>query len=476
MILYIFTFSILIDVVKLFNKIVKGLKMMLQANEIDMLHGSLIKKIIMFTVPIAVASMLQQLFNAADSAIIGLFDSSDSLAAVGTNGEIVALIISLSSGLSLGVNVLIAECIGRQDKKHISPIIQTSLLFSILFGILIMIIGQFTAIPLLRLIQTPNVILAPANMYLKIYFIGYPFLLIYDFGSATLRARGDSRYPFIALTLAGIINVTLNILFVALFHLSVIGVALATVISTIVSAAMVIYRLMTDNTEFHLSLKGLHIQFDILLQLLKVGIPAAIQGAVFCFANIFVQSCVNEFGADAIAGSTIAMNFEYFAYYVITAFGQTATTFSSQNYAAKQIQRCKQILGLCMLFSFITSVIIILPILLFPDKFSSIFTNNTLVIENARIRIMHILLFEIICSFYEIPAGILRGIGHPVLPAIATVVGTCIFRVLWIFTIFRRYHSLRILYMAFPISWILTIILIGCSFVIILFRTNQKTS
>lgn len=425
-----------------------------------------------FTVPIAVASMLQQLSNAADTAVIGLFDSSDSLAAVGTNGEIIALIVSLSSGLSLGVNVLVANQIGKCDRKNISPMIHTAIAFSVIFGVFTALIGQFITVPLLRLIQTPDTIFAPADIYLRLYFLGYPFLILYDFGAAILRARGDSRYPFIALTIAGIVNVILNIFFVAILHLGVAGVALATGLASMFSAIMVIRRLVIDRTEFHLSLKNMHISCDVLWKLLKVGIPAAIQGAVFCFSNIFVQASVNEFGADAIAGSTIAMNFEYFAYYVITAFGQTATTFSSQNYVAKQTKRCRQTRGLCTIFSMISSLIMILPIVLFPNIFAGIFTSNTSVINYAKIRIMCILLFEVICCLYEIPAGVLRGMGHPILPAIATIVGTCIVRIVWIYTIFRRYHSLKTLYIVFPISWVLTILLIGCSFLAVRCRGN----
>lgn len=282
-----------------------------------------------------------------------------------------------------------------------------------------------------------------------------------------MRARGDSRYPFLALSIAGILNVVLNILFVAVLHLHVAGVAMATDISTLFSAFLVVYRLKKDTAEFRLSLKNIRIHYPILIQLLKTGIPAAIQGAVFCFSNIFVQAAVNRFGSDAIAGSTIAMNFEYFAYYVITAFGQTATTFTSQNYAANHKKRCKQIFLLCIAFSCLFSLVIIIPILVFPDNFSQLFSEKQSVIEYARIRIMGILLFEAICSFYEIPAGVLRGMGHPFLPAIATIIGTCAFRILWIYTVFINYPSLNILYSAFPISWILTIFLIVCSFLIV---------
>lgn len=435
--------------------------------KIDMLNGPLAKKILLFTLPIALGSMLQQLFNAADTSIVGYFDSANSLAAVGTNGEIIAFIVSLSSGLSIGVNVLIASQIGQKKLRPISEIVYTSILLAGIIGILGMIIGQWAARPLLILIRTPDTILSSAELYLRIYFLGYPFLLIYDFGSAILRARGDSRYPSTVLIISGFINVMLNLFFVIILHIGVAGVSTATVLSTFFSSFLIIRRLKKDTTEFHLSFKNSTFHFNYLVQILKIGVPSAIQGAVFCFANIFVQASVNYFGAFAIAGSTIAMNFEYFAYYVITAFGQTATTFVSQNHAANEEKRCQKILWLCLTFSILSSLILIEPVILFHNKACGLFSAEPAVIQNACLRISCILFFEPICSLYEIPAGVLRGSGHSLLPAVMTIFGTCIFRIVWISTIFRQYHSLKLLYFAFPLSWVLTILLIVLNFIIL---------
>ena len=429
--------------------------------EMDMLHGPLLRKILLFTLPIALSSMLQQLFNAADTSIVGYFDNANSLAAVGTNGEIIALIVSLSSGLAIGVNVLIANQIGQKKTDKIPEIIHTAVWLAVIIGIVGLFIGQCITRPLLSLIQTPDKIIGFAEIYLRIYFLGYPFLLLYDFGSAVLRARGDSRYPFIALTLAGAVNVLLNVFFVIVLHIGVAGVAIATDISTALSAGMVIWRLKKDMVG------GMHIRSEYVSQILKTGIPSAIQGAVFCFANIFVQASVNSFGAVTIAGSTIAMNFEYFAYYVITAFGQTATTFTSQNYAANQKKRCRRILWICLIASTLFSLVIIEPIILFRTGFSGLFSTEQEVIQNACIRIMCILFFEPICSLYEIPAGALRGAGHSALPAVMTVIGTCAFRIIWICTVFRVHTKLEVLYSAFPISWVITIVLITGCFVVV---------
>ena len=432
--------------------------------EMDMLHGPLLKKILLFTLPIALSSMLQQLFNAADTSIVGYFDSANSLAAVGTNGEIIALIVSLSSGLAIGVNVLIANQIRQKKTDKIPEIVHTSIMLAVLIGITGLFIGQFITRPLLSLIQTPDKIIGLAEIYLRIYFLGYPFLLLYDFGSAVLRARGDSRYPFLALTFAGVINVLLNVFFVIVMRIGVAGVAIATDISTALSAGLVIWRLYKDIAR---SFTQIHIHPEYVSQILKTGIPSAIQGAVFCFANIFVQASVNSFGAVTIAGSTIAMNFEYFAYYVITAFGQTATTFTSQNYAADQKKRCRQILWICLISSTLFSLVIIEPIILFRTGFSGLFSTELEVIRNACIRIMYILFFEPICSLYEIPAGALRGAGHSALPAVMTVIGTCAFRIIWICTVFRLHTKLEVLYSAFPISWVTTILLIAGSFAVV---------
>lgn len=417
-----------------------------------MLHGPLTKKLIQFAIPIALSSMLQQLFHAADTSVVGHFADADALAAVGTNGELIALLVSLSAGLSVGANVEIARCIGEKKTSGIQTIIQTSLTFSLIFGCLGAILGQFLAAPVLCAIQTPASVLKPAVSYLRIYFLGYPFLLLYDFGSAILRAKGDSRYPFFALSVSGILNVALNLFFVIVCHLGVSGVAAATGISNIASAFLVLSRIPLQKPG---------IQKNILIRILRTGIPAAVQGAVFCFANIFIQASVNSLGAIATAGSTIAMNFEYFGYYMITAFGQTATTFTSQNFSAGNPRRCKKILALCLVCSVVFCALITVPLTLWRIPFCRLFSPEPEVINAACTRILLVLVFEPVCGLYEIPAGVLRGIGHSTLPAVFTVIGTCLLRIVWIFTVFSRFHTPQSLFLVFPISWVVTIVLVG---------------
>lgn len=319
--------------------------------------------------------------------------------------------------------------------------------------------------PLLRLIRTPETIFDDAELYLRIYMMGYPFLLLYDFGTSALRARGDSRYPFLALMLSSIANIALNLFFVIVFRMGVAGVAIATDISTMPSALMVLHRLARDDL-FCLTLHRPKFSLKIAGKILKTGIPSAVQGAVFCFANIFVQASVNSFGETTIAGSTIAMNFEYFTYYVITAFGQTATTFTSQNHAAGQNERCRHILWSCLGLSVVCSSIPIFTIVLFRDFFSGFFTPESAVIESAAVRILCILLFEPMCNLYEIPAGVLRGSGHALSPAVSTMTGTCAFRILWLCTVFQANPTLPVLYHAFPLSWVTAILLVNIGFLL----------
>ncbi len=449
-------------------------------NQIDMIHGPLSGNLLLFTLPIALSSILQQLFNATDTAIAGYFGSKDALASVGANGEIIALIVTLSSGLSIGVNLLIARQIGKRNRNQNSdtstmtnsslsemiPTIRTSLFLAWMIGIIGALIGQIVARPLLTLIQTPESIFSSAKLYLRIYLACYPFLLLYDFGSAILRAQGDSRSPFLALVISGVVNVLLNLLFVIVFHLGVAGIAIATDLSTLLSAIIVQCKIIRI-TGISKTMKTTQAnQISDIAEILKMGIPSAVQGAVFCFANIFVQASVNRFGASAIAGSTIAMNFEYFAYYGITAFGQTATTFTCQNYSAGKIKRCRKILWLCLGYSTLCALLMIAPIVLFRTSFCKAFSPDSLVIEYASLRILCILFFEPICGFYEVPAGVLRGSGHALLPTISTMIGTCAFRIIWICTVFQIHPSLEVLYHAFPLSWICTIFLIGFSFFI----------
>ena len=438
--------------------------MKLSDKKIDMLKGPLAKSIFLFTIPIAVGSIIQQLFNSADTWVVGFFSSSNALAAVGTNAEIIAMIVTVSSGLSVGANIAAAKCIGK-GKKHELPFVSAgAVLLAAVVGIAVLLLGQRLSLPLLNIIKVPDSILPSAQKYLQIYFLGYPFLLLYDFCAAILRAVGNSRYPFAVIVISGAVNLVFNIFFVTVFHLDVVGVAIATDISCALSAVLLVLKLRKEKLLEKIKIPAKEAAKRA-AEILKTGVPSALSGAVFCFANIFVQASVNTFGPAAIAGSTVAVNFEYFVYYIITAFGQTAATFTGQNHAAENFSRCKKITGLCLLFSVALSLAATAPIIVFREFFAGLFSSDPAVIQNAVLRTMCILLLEPMCGLYEIPGGTLRGSGHATLPALCTVVGTCLFRIVWIFTVFAANPSLSLLYRAFPLSWLVTTLLTAAAFI-----------
>ncbi len=430
-----------------------------QAPEIDMLHGPLCGKLLRYTLPIALSSILQQLFQAADTAVVGRFASADALAAVGTNTETTALIVTVSAGLAVGANVLVARQIGTRRQSETAAAVRAALLLAVLLGAAAAGFGQMAVRPLLRAIQTPERIFRGAETYLRLYLLGCPGLLVYDFGAAVLRARGNSRDPFLALAFSGVVNVGLNLFFVTALRMDVAGVAVATDLSNLLSAGMVL-GCLTREHPFRPAVRSSRGGLSFAGEILKVGLPAAVQGAVFCGANLFVQAAVNGFGETVIAGNTIAMNFEYFTYYIITAFGQAATTFTTQNHAAMQWARCRKVLWLCLGLFTLCSGVPIFTLVLFRTFFAGLFTPEQAVIESATARMLGILLFEPVCNLYEVPAGSLRGSGHALYPAVCTTVGTCVFRIVWLCTAFRKSHTLSTLYRAFPFSWAVTILLV----------------
>lgn len=435
-----------------------------ETEKISILEGNLTINLIRFALPIAATSILQQLFNSADTAVVGRFSDTSALAAVGTNAEIVALLVSISSGLAVGLNVLIAWKIGQKRQSEINRVMHTGIGLSLLIGCFLSAIAFLLSEPVLRLIRTPEEAFRQAVLYLRLYAAGLPFLLLYDFTAAIERARGNSRRPMTALVFSGILNIGLNLFFVIVFRMNVAGVALATDLSTAFSAFITLHWLESDPDEdFRFSIRRIHLNSEYIFSIFKIGIPAALQGAVFCFANIFVQAAVNEFGSTATAGAAAAMNFEYITYYMITAFTQTATTFTSQNQAAGRHGRCRSILMRCTLLALLFSASISTPVTLFSHQAASFFSHDPEVIEAACQRIHIILVLTPICSLYEIPAGFLRGYGKSLLPAAETIIGTCLIRILWIFTGFRYFHTLQMLYVIFPVSWIITILLLMSS-------------
>ncbi len=424
--------------------------------KIDMLNGPLLKKILTFAFPLAVSGILQQLFNSADVAVIGWFEDSYAQAAVNSNGALINLMINLFVGLSVGVTVAIAEHIGRNDTDDIHSIVFTAFAIALVSGLFLLIVGVTAAEPILRLMNTPETVLPLAAKYLKLYFIGMPFVMFYNFGAAILRSIGDTRRPLIVLVAAGVINVLLNLLFVAALKMSVAGVAVATVVSQAVSAGMVVFFIMRDKT--------LRVRFGVskiravyLKRIFRIGLPAGIQSAVFSLSNVIIQTAINGFGDKAMAGSGDAVYFEYYVYYFVSGFSQAAVTFMGQNYAAGKYDRCKKIFKLCILSGLAITTVMSLTFSLGGKLFLRIYTSDEEAIKYGLIRMWCVLSGEMLPSTYEVPGGALRGIGYSLLPACITVVGSCVLRIIWVYTVFAAFpDSFVMLMTVYPISWVIT--------------------
>lgn len=444
--------------------------------KIDMLHGSVLPATLAFALPIAATNILQQLFNSADTAVVGQFADTGSLAAVGTNGEVVGLFVSIAAGLATGVNVVLSWQIGTGDKKSQETTIRSSLRFSLIAGLLMLLAGELLAAPILDLINVPDDVMSKAVLYLRLYLLGMPFLTLYDFCSAIMRARGDSRRPLYALVVSGILNVLLNLFFVIVLHMDVAGVSIATDISTAVSAFLLLGWLKKDSDESADNSTGISSK-KIIRKILQIGAPAAVQSAVFCLANVVIQAAINSFGTDVVAGSAASLNFEYFSYYMVAAYAQTVTTFESQNYAAGQMDRCRKILWICLLSSIALSSAISIPCTIWRSTMARIYSSSPDVIREASYRMLLILSITPFESFFETPAGVMRGFGISVLPAIETTICSCGFRILWIFTVFQHFHTLEVLYLVYPFSWALTSIALWISLRIVcgqLFSRKEK--
>ncbi len=433
----------------------------------NMLEGSLWDKIFFFALPLAASSILQQLFNAADSAVVGRFAGSTALAAVGANSAVTSLFVNSLLGLSIGANVIIAQYIGMNNEKKVKETVHTSILFSFIGGIIIMIIGLLLANNIHMMIGTPDNVINLASVYLRIYLVGMPFISLFNFGSAVLRSIGDTKRPMYCLVVAGILNLILNLILVIIFHMSVAGVAIATVMSNVVSSLLIVYMLTKNTSLIHLNLKELRIHKQSLIQILKTGAPASLQSMVFSFSNICLQSGVNSFGSDAIAGSAAATNFEFFDYFMVNSFNQAAVTFIGQNYAAKKYDRCKKIFKICMIEGLIG--ILSMEALFFTGRnvFVRLYTTEPNVIQFAITRMYHCMLPHFLLCSYEITGSVMRGMGYSLLPALLTIIGSVGFRLLWLFTVFQHFHTFDMLLNVYPISWILTGALVIFAYVIV---------
>lgn len=439
-------------------------------NEIDMLNGPLFKKLIAVALPLAAISILQQLFNAADVAVVGRFASGNSLAAVGANTPIVNVFLTLFTGLATGSNVAISTHIGANKKENISAAVRTSFSLSLICAVLVVIVGQILAKPLLIMVNTPEEVLDLAVVYLRIYFFAMMFAVIYNFASAILRSKGDTKRPLYCLVASGILNIILNLVFVIIFHLDVVGVAIATLISNIVCAGITVLILVKEEEPFKINLKNLKIDKSNLLYVLRIGLPAGIQGMLFSISNIIIQSGINSFGTDCISGNTAAMNYEFMAYFIINAFSQTTTTFVSQNYGANNYKRCRKIFWMTLFMGMAGTAILSCCFYFGAGFWLRFFTTSEEVIAFAMVRMKWVVLLELLTGTYEISAGAMRGMGVSLLPSIITFMGTFVFRIIWVNTAFKIYNSITGLLIVYPISWVL----IGITMMIAYFIIRKK--
>ena len=426
------------------------------SHSIDMLNGSLVDKIIFFALPLAASSILQQLFNAADLAVVGRFASPQAMAAVGSNGAVINLIISLFVGLSVGANVVIASLIGTGHQENISAAAHTMICVAFLSGIFLTFAGIVLSKPILVMMAAPPDVMNLAILYLRIYFLAMPAIMIFNYGSAILRSKGDSRRPLLALTVAGIINVILNIILVVFFHLHVIGVAAATVVSNIVSAGLTLWFLAHEEETFRLSFSRLSIKKPYLIQMMRIGLPAGLQGSMFSLSNVVIQSAVNSFGASAIAGATAVNNFDFVSYCVINSFAQAAVTFTSQNYSAGKYDRCKKVFATTMSLGVGFSILVVIVMTIFRAQIIGIFTQDPEVAVYAHMRVLNAFVLHFLIGSYEISGGCLRGMNRSLLPAMITLCGTVVLRILYVFLFFPAHRSFAILYRVYPVSWLFT--------------------
>lgn len=427
-------------------------------NQINLTEGPIFVKLLQFSIPLIFSSVLQLLFNAADIVVVGRFAGDNSLAAVGSTGSLINLLINLFTGLSIGTNVVAANFFGAGKTKELQDTVHTSILVSVYSGIILTVVGVIGSKYILILMQAPSDVLRLATLYLKIYFGGITATMVYNFGSALLRAKGDTKRPLYILFLAGVVNLILNLIFVIIFNMDVAGVATPTVISQTLAAVLVILILIHEKDDFHLNLKKLSINMTIFTRIVKIGLPAGFQGIMFSFSNVIIQSSVNSFGATLIAGNSAACNLEGFVYTSMNGFSQGALTFCSQNLGARKIDRIRKSVWVSQFSIIVIGAVLSAIFLLFRRQLIGIYTRSPEVVDAAMIRCWVIFSTYYLCGMMDGLANSIRGIGHSMMPMISSLLGACIFRIIWLFTIFLipNFHTPLTIYLSYPISWILT--------------------
>lgn len=449
----------------------KGMSKLKRSYGMDMCKGPLLGKLIIFAFPLMLSGILQLLFNAADIIVVGRFSGSHALAAVGSTSALINLLVNLFIGISVGANVLVGRYIGAQDFKNVSQTVHTAIYIAIWGGIFMIFTGVFLAKPLLELMGTPSDVLDLSILYMRIYFIGMPAFMVYNFGAAILRAVGDTKRPLYYLTVAGIVNIIFNLIFVIIFEMGVAGVAIATVISQFISAGFIILSLIKTEDALHLNIKEVCFHKDKVKAMLKIGLPAGIQGTIFSISNVLIQSSVNSFGSIVMAGNTAASNIEGFVYTSMNAVYQTSLSFTSQNMGAKQYHRIDKILLQCLGIVTVVGLMLGIGAYIIGPALLNIYSTNEEVVNYGLLRLGIIATPYFLCGLMDVLVGSLRGMGYSIMPMLVSLSGACLFRVIWIFTIFQMEHSLFILYISYPISWFLTAGIHGICYLVVRKKT-----
>ena len=424
--------------------------------EIDMTNGPLVGKIIRFAIPLALSGILQLLFNAADIIVAGRFAGSQALAAVGSTSALINLIVNLFIGLSIGVNVLVARYYGGGNRQDLYETVHTAVLVSMISGVVLIFVGIGLSEPLLTLMGTPEDVIGQAVLYMRIYFIGMPVMMLYNFGSAILRAVGDTQRPLYFLLLAGVVNVFLNLFFVIVLHMGVAGVATATVISQCISAGLVLLSLVKSESVYRVNLKELKIYKHKLVQMVKIGVPAGIQGATFSVSNVLLQSSINSFGSVAMAGSTAGSNIEGFVWTAMDAFTQSTLSFTGQNYGAKKFHRITKVVWYNLGLVTLVGLVLGIGAYLLGRPLLSIYSTDPEVIDYGLQRMLMVCAPYAICGIMNVMVGAMRGLGSSLTPMIVSIFGVCVLRVVWIYTIFPLDRTFFMLFLSYPVTWLVT--------------------
>lgn len=421
---------------------------------VNMLEGPLLGPIFLFAMPLFITSVLQLAFNAVDIIVVGKFTGHHALAAVGATGPVINLLVTMFMGISIGASVIMGQNVGARDFKNAQDTLHTAIGISILGGIIVLFAGYFTAMPLLKLMQTPQEVIELAGEYLKIYYIGMPGFMVYNFGAALLRAIGDSKRPMYFLTISGVFNVICNLIFVVIFKMGVAGVAIATSISQYIAAALIVASLLKADGYMKLFIDKIRISKDKALGMMRIGLPAGFQGALFSISNILIQSGINSFGSVVMAGNTAAGNLEGFVYMGMNSIYQTSLSFTSQNMGAKQYDRVKKIFWTCVGVVIGVGLFLGVGAWLFGDKLLRLYTSEPEVIKYGVERLGVVSATYFLCGIMDTMVGGLRGMGYSITPMVVSLTAVCIFRMIWIATIFQSIHTPVILYLSYPVSWI----------------------